>query len=122
MSICTEKSHHNEKSVEKDRILQYFDSMNKMIRMEFKFYGNVQGVGFRYTSKYLASSFNITGWVQNEWDGTVLMQAQGIPKNIELLLSKLENSRFILIEKIDKKEIPLEEGNICFEIRASGKK
>ncbi len=88
-----------------------------MIRMEFIFYGNVQGVGFRYTSKYLASLFNVTGWVKNQWDGSVLMQAQGKSENIEMLLTKLENSRFIFIDKIDKKELPLEKGDTCFEIR-----
>lgn len=47
------------------------------VRKHIVFYGRVQGVGFRYTAKYLANSLNLVGWVQNEWDGTVTMEVQG---------------------------------------------
>ena len=40
------------------------------VRKHMIFHGRVQGVGFRYTAKYLARSMNLTGWVQNEYDGT----------------------------------------------------
>ena len=48
-------------------------------------YGHVQGVGFRYTAKYLAQSMGLTGWVVNEYDGTVVMEVQGS----EALINKL---------------------------------
>ena len=41
------------------------------VRKHIVFHGRVQGVGFRYTAKYLANSLNLVGWVQNEWDGTL---------------------------------------------------
>mgnify|MGYP000105444612 CR=1 FL=1 len=47
------------------------------VRKHIVFHGRVQGVGFRYTAKYLANSLNLVGWVQNEWDGTVTMEVQG---------------------------------------------
>ena len=47
------------------------------IRQRIVFHGRVQGVGFRYTAKYLARSMNLTGWVKNEYDGTVVMEVQG---------------------------------------------
>lgn len=87
------------------------------IREEFRFYGRVQGVGFRYTAKYLASSLEITGWVYNDYDGSVLMQAQGSKEKIDLLIQKLENSSFIFIENIVKKEIPLQNDETYFEIK-----
>ena len=40
------------------------------VRKHFVFYGRVQGVGFRYTAKYMAQSLDLTGWVSYE-DGTV---------------------------------------------------
>ena len=43
------------------------------VRKHIVFHGRVQGVGFRYTAKYLANSLNLVGWVQNEWDGTVTL-------------------------------------------------
>lgn len=47
------------------------------VRKHFVFRGKVQGVGFRYTAKYLALSLGLTGWARNEWDGTVTMEVQG---------------------------------------------
>lgn len=37
--------------------------------------GRVQGVGFRYTVKRIASGFEVTGWVKNLPDGRVELQA-----------------------------------------------
>lgn len=79
------------------------------VRKHIVFYGRVQGVGFRYTAKYLARSLELTGWVQNDWDGTVTMEVQGREQLINKLLTGLNHSRFISIEWMDTKEIPLEE-------------
>ena len=79
------------------------------VRKHITFYGRVQGVGFRYTAKYLAQSMDLTGWVENEWDGTVTMEVQGSEILINKLLVGLNNNRFITIDWIDTKEIPLEE-------------
>lgn len=79
------------------------------VRKHIVFYGRVQGVGFRYTAKYLARSMNLTGWVKNDWEGTVTMEIQGREQLINKLLVGLNNSRFISIEWMDTKEIPLKE-------------
>lgn len=79
------------------------------VRKHIVFYGRVQGVGFRYTAKYLAQSMGLTGWVRNEWDGTVTMEVQGRETLINKLLVGLNNNRFITIEWMDAKEIPLED-------------
>jgi acylphosphatase len=36
--------------------------------------GHVQGVGFRYTTRQIASGFEVVGWVKNLPEGTVEMQ------------------------------------------------
>lgn len=79
------------------------------IRKHFVFHGRVQGVGFRYTAKYLAQSLELTGWVRNEYDGTVTMEVQGREALINKLLVGLNNDRFIAVDWIDTEEIPLEE-------------
>lgn len=79
------------------------------VRKHFVFYGRVQGVGFRYTAKYIARSLGVTGWVRNEWDGTVTMEAQGRETLLNKLLTGLNQNQFITIEWIDTKEIPLVE-------------
>ena len=79
------------------------------VRKHIVFYGRVQGVGFRYTAKYLAQAMELTGWVRNEWDGTVTMEIQGSEILINKVLVGLNNNRFITIDWVDTKEIPLEE-------------
>ncbi len=86
------------------------------VRKHLVFYGRVQGVGFRYTAKYLARSLELTGWVRNDWEGTVTMEVQGREQLINKLLTGLNHSRFISIEWIDTKEIPLEEER-SFEVK-----
>ena len=88
----------------------------KKIRMEFHFYGQVQGVGFRYTAKYTASSLGITGWVMNEWDGTVTMQAQGTKEQLDQLISRLENAVFIQIDRIEKTQIAVDKDEHSFRV------
>ena len=54
------------------------------------FHGKVQGVGFRYTAHELSRSFpNISGWVRNEFNGTVAMHLQGPDDEIDRYLSVL---------------------------------
>ena len=86
------------------------------IRKHMVFCGRVQGVGFRYTAKHLAQSLGLTGWVKNEWDGTVVMEIQGSETLINKLLEGLNRSMFIHIDWIDSKEIPLETES-CFSVR-----
>ena len=79
------------------------------VRKHIVFHGRVQGVGFRYTAKYAAQSLGLSGWVRNEWDGTVTMEVQGREALIDKLLVRLNHDRFITIEWMDTEEIPLRE-------------
>ena len=42
-----------------------------IVRKHIYFSGDVQGVGFRFRSYYIAQSLGLTGWVENMWDGRV---------------------------------------------------
>lgn len=87
-------------------------------RMQYRFLGRVQGVGFRYTACHLASSLSLTGWVYNDWDGSVLMQAQGEEENLKLMIQRLELSdRFIQIEEIEQEELPFDANERSFEVK-----
>ncbi|HJB00073.1 MAG TPA: acylphosphatase [Candidatus Mediterraneibacter merdavium] len=79
------------------------------VRKHIVFHGRVQGVGFRYTAKSLAQALDLTGWVRNDWEGTVTMEVQGSEILINKLLNGLNGGHFISIEWMDTKEIPLEE-------------
>ena len=79
------------------------------VRKRIVFHGLVQGVGFRYTAKYLAQSMGLTGWVKNEYDGTVLMEVQGREPLIFKLMEGLNNRMYIQIDWIDSKDISVKE-------------
>ena len=88
-----------------------------MKRYQLIFTGRVQGVGFRWTAHTLADSLGLTGWVSNEWDGSVLMEVQGSPQTIERLIAGLEAGTFIEIDNIERQEIPVIEGENYFKIK-----
>lgn len=47
------------------------------VRRRVIYAGRVQGVGFRYTTRMIADSFPVVGFVKNLDDGTVELQAEG---------------------------------------------
>jgi len=48
-------------------------------------YGKVQGVFFRAQAAAFARSHNVSGFIQNEPDGSVYLEAEGSQKDLELL-------------------------------------
>ena len=83
------------------------------VRKRIIFHGRVQGVGFRFRARYLAQSLGLTGWVKNQYDGTVLMEVQGRSHMIDELLIGLRKGDYIDIEWIDMEEISTE-SEFCF--------
>ena len=65
----------------------------------------------------MASGLGLTGWVKNEWDGSVEMEVQGDPNKINDLILYLQAQRFIQIEEMDEKKIPLQEEETAFRER-----
>lgn len=87
-----------------------------MIRQAMTFYGDVQGVGFRYTAYHIANSLGLTGYVHNEWDGTVTAQVQGDRETIDLFLTQIGRGRYISIDRIDKVDMQVDEDERTFRI------
>ena len=88
-----------------------------MIRKRFRFFGRVQGVGFRYQAYYAAKFAGATGWVRNEYDGSVTMEIQGSEEQIEQVILTLEGDRFIRIENMDVKTLPTDPKEHSFRTR-----
>ncbi len=76
------------------------------MRYRMSFYGQVQAVGFRYTACHAAERYRLTGWVRNEYDGSVSAEVQGRECDIEAWQLFIEQARYIVVEKVVKKEIP----------------
>ena len=88
-----------------------------MVRKHFRFTGRVQGVGFRYRAKYAAGGMCITGWVKNEWDGSVEMEVQGTEEAIDRMLIMINSGDYIVIDNIESQDIPLLENESGFHVR-----
>lgn len=87
------------------------------IRMRYVFTGYVQGVGFRYRAYHAAHLLSLTGWVRNEPDGSVTMEAQGEKDGIDSMLEMIERGSFIRIGRRDSRELPPDPEESSFEIR-----
>ena len=46
-------------------------------RVSVRYEGRVQGVGFRFTVVRIGARFDVTGYVLNEYDGSVRLVAEG---------------------------------------------
>jgi len=71
-------------------------------RVVLKIYGDVQGVGFRYRLAEEAARLNLTGWVRNEPDGTVLVVADGEEENLRKLIEYCkEGPKFAKVDRVE---------------------
>lgn len=86
------------------------------VRRQYHIYGRVQGVGFRYRAKYAAQSLGLTGWVENETDGSVKMEVQGLAEQIDSLLPLIVRSDYIHITDMRIRQIPIDPWERSFAI------
>ncbi len=72
------------------------------MRVAFAAHGYVQGVGFRSYVCHEAQSLGLGGFVRNEWDRSVVGQAEGSEAQLEALRVALERgSVFGCVSKLD---------------------
>ena len=72
--------------------------------MTIYYSGRVQGVGFRYAVKSVATGFEVTGTVRNLDDGRVELIAEGTPVELEGFQHAIQDSevgRFIRNEVVN---------------------
>ncbi len=66
--------------------------MSGRTRLRVFYSGRVQGVGFRYTTKNVATGFEVTGIVRNLPDGRVELVAEGLKGELEEFLQAIRDS------------------------------
>jgi acylphosphatase len=81
------------------------------------FFGNVQGVGFRYTTCSVAREFEVTGFVRNCPNGSVELVVEGESDEIERFLESLRDRMSGHIEREEIDTEPASEAFIGFGIR-----
>ena len=88
-----------------------------MIRKAITFYGWVQGVGFRWRAYHAADAFGATGWIKNNDDGSVSMEIQGSEEQIDQVIQALEAGRFIRIENMECRTLPVDSDERIFKVK-----
>ena len=83
--------------------------MMEGIRRRYRFYGYVQGVGFRWRARQAANLYGCTGWVHNEWDGSVTMEIQGDESRIDQVIRSIRDGRYIEISSMEVEQIQVKE-------------
>jgi acylphosphatase len=86
------------------------------MRRRYRFHGRVQGVGFRATARHLARGFALSGWVRNEPDGSVLLEAQADPGEIDRFIDELSRHHNPRISRMETTEITVVEDETGFRI------
>ncbi len=87
------------------------------MRVRVRYSGRVQGVGFRATARSVAGGFAVTGWVRNEPDGCVLLEAQGAPAEVQAFLTDLRSEMGANIKGEDRSTLADEPHEVGFVVR-----
>ncbi|MBI1374247.1 MAG: acylphosphatase [Phycisphaera sp.] len=88
-----------------------------MMRKTVYYSGRVQGVGFRATTRMLAESFDVTGYVRNMNDGRVEAIIEGERSEIGAFLDVITDRMGRFIESTDMLESPATGDYDDFSIR-----
>jgi len=86
------------------------------MRKRINFYGEVQGVGFRYVANLVAEKYGIYGWVRNNKDGSVTLVMEGLDEGMNEMLKYLKNFFQENIDHLEEIEEP-EEKLSSFDIK-----
>lgn len=79
--------------------------MNECRRV--RVYGRVQGVSFRAYTQRKAQQLGITGWVQNQPDGSVAAEFHGPPEAMAAMLAWCEmGSPAALVDRVESQPCP----------------
>ena len=90
--------------------------MNLLTR-RLSVHGRVQGVGFRITAMRAANGFGLTGWVRNEYDGSVTVEAQGSAAALGRFLSLIKDDYYIRVDEMEIKDLEEVSGERHFRVR-----
>lgn len=72
-------------------------------RLSARIAGHVQGVGFRHFTATTAGDLGLSGWVRNEPDGTVQLEAEGPRDQLgELLSAVRDGPRAARVQEVEE--------------------
>jgi acylphosphatase len=80
--------------------------------------GLVQGVGYRASARREAARLGLSGWVRNQADGSVLIEAQGPASKVDALIAWCrEGPPMSEVSAIDVEDVPTAASEHDFAVR-----
>lgn len=102
------------RTVYETKILTCVMETDTQVRVSARITGRVQGVGFRNFTQRRARRLGLTGWVRNEPDGTVRLEAEGTRSALEQLVDAVQEGP--RMAQVDDVEASWEEATDEFEV------
>ncbi|MBX3101605.1 MAG: acylphosphatase [Bacteroidetes bacterium] len=92
--------------------------MKNLQRIRVMISGKVQGVYYRASVQVQAQGLAITGWVQNQADGSVLLEAQGDPEALASLVKWCHHGPpTAQVTGVEVTPLPVSEGETGFDFK-----
>ena len=92
--------------------------MNNNYQAKIRIKGKVQDVWFRAFTREKATELGVTGWVQNETDGAVYLEANGEKSKLDLFIDKLkQGSERSVVDDVEVEWAPAVDNWTHFDIR-----
>jgi acylphosphatase len=87
-------------------------------RLSARITGRVQGVGFRNFTQRRARNLGLTGWVRNEPDGSVRLEAEGDAEALDDLEAAVhEGPRLARVDTVDAERTEATDEFSTFRVR-----
>lgn len=90
-----------------DRIKLPEFNKSPIVRVNLKFSGKVQKVGFRFETYHLAKKLGLTGWVKNKEDQSVEAEIQGEKERIEFLVDFMKSLKRASVKHVAQTQVPM---------------
>lgn len=90
---------------------------NVSLRKKVIFKGYVQGVGFRYTTLRISKEYNVSGFVKNLPDRSVLLVAEGEKGEVDGLIKEIRGRKDMNIRSANEVSEPETGEFTSFEIQ-----
>ena len=88
--------------------MKTYDMQGSNLRVRVHIAGKVQGVGYRYFVQKNARELGLSGWVQNQTDGSVLAEFEGDSADVEQMITLCWSGPSMAdVDSIDREELPL---------------
>jgi acylphosphatase len=88
-----------------------------MRSLSIKVYGKVQGVGFRFYTQKTARELGVSGYVKNERDGRVYIEAEAEKEIMDTFVEWLKKGpQWARVDEVNVQELPLQKF-VSFSIR-----